>query len=371
MTRVSLVGFSRSGVRLGAPVTFSSGSQAQLISDPVLAALPGGAYAAAWTDLNGDGDELGVALRSVNPLGPAPTTTPPHANQTTDFSQYDPDILRVGSSIVVAWVDAVDAFTGPDLKYRVFSESLVPQGDEQTLAHTPAAEADVALAPFANTWAAAWRSSSAGSDSIVITVPSTSTTWSIGPLMPGSAEDRPALAELDANHLLVVFTEGVDVGSTGLSHTPKLRGGILATGTPGTATAFSLEPPAMGPGGGAAELAQTHPNVVRVENRLYLAWRSSSTAGNANHDELWLREASWNGTALNLFTVLPLPRSTTHQPGDQRFPALAASPLGPAGAIVAAWDDYGRVFGGVEGAPDVVVELIPSPLLRLPTGGGQ
>ena len=32
------------------------------------------------------------------------------------------------------------------------------------------------------------------------------------------------------------------------------------------------------------------------------------------------------------------------------------------GALAAAWDDYGRVFGDVEGQPDVVVQL--NPLVR-------
>jgi len=66
--------------------------------------VPGGKYAVAYTDFNGDGDELGIALRIVDPEI-APTGTPAHANATTIFSQYDPDVIATSSGLVLAWVD--------------------------------------------------------------------------------------------------------------------------------------------------------------------------------------------------------------------------------------------------------------------------
>lgn len=53
-------------------------------------------------------------------------------------------------------------------------------------------------------------------------------------------------------------------------------------------------------------------------------------------------------------------------------PALAALPLWPEGALAAAWEDWGVTFG-FEGEPDVVTELIPAPVLRIPAldGGAQ
>src|SRR5262249_23594429 len=61
---------------------------------------------------------------------------------------------------------------------------------------------------------------------------------------------------------------------------------------------------------------------------------------------------------------MALPRSDTHRLGDQRAPALASVPLWPYGAIVAAWEDDGRVFGAAERNADVVAEVLPSPLFR-------
>ena len=97
---------------------------------------------------------------------------------------------------------------------------------------------------------------------------------------------------------------------------------------------------------------------------MYLSWRAAAASGDPKAEELWLRELQWNGSSITLGTPLRLPRWDAHTAGDQRFPALAASPLGPEGALVTAWDDYGLVFGKDEGAPDVVVELIPVPVLR-------
>jgi hypothetical protein len=43
---------------------------------------------------------------------------------------------------------------------------------------------------------------------------------------------------------------------------------------------------------------------------------------------------------------------------------MVASPIAPEGAIVSAWDDLGLGFGGAEANGDVVVEVIPTPVLR-------
>jgi hypothetical protein len=57
--------------------------------------------------------------------------------------------------------------------------------------------------------------------------------------------------------------------------------------------------------------------------------------------------------------------------GDQRFAALASSPLGPDGALVGAWNDLGKVFSN-EANGDVAVELMPVPVVRFSwaDGGG-
>lgn len=62
---------------------------------------------------------------------------------------------------------------------------------------------------------------------------------------------------------------------------------------------------------------------------------------------------------------LALPREVTHQHGDQARPALAAAPYWPSGALLAAWDDLTSTgYGAQPEHGDVVLELIPTPVLR-------
>ena len=371
-TAVSLTTFTETGVPNSDQVTFSVGSSAVLFANPVLAALPGGKYAAAWTDFNGDGDELGVALRLVDPATP-PSGPPAHANTSTDFGQSDPDILYVPPDVVVAWVDHADAFNGPDVKYRTFSESLSPTSGEVTLAGTAASEANVALAPFSGSWVAAWRSTASGSEFVEVVAGGVS--WTVGtsgmsPFLPPPADEKPALVELDATHLLVVFTEATDPAMTGVANTPRLRVAILDTSAPGPVVGMAVNQ--MLPGFGDPEIAQSHANAIRVEDKIFLTWRTSRVLGDPNAEELWLAEVEWDGATLTINEEFPLPRWPDHQLGDQRRPALAAVPSSgalPGGAIASAWDDLGRTFGPISGTPDVVVELIPVPIVRMSGGG--
>lgn len=347
--RVAMNAFDPKGVRIGNPLLLSTGTKSKplLFSAPVVAPLPSATYAVAWTDFDGDGDSLGVALRVVDPSA-APSGEPAHANKTTAFSQSDPDILWTGAELVVAWVDDSDAVKGPDIRYRLFDAALNPQSGDQTLADSTNAEANVALGMFGSTWAAAWRATTTNG-SETLDAKSGTTTWSVGPHAPPGTEDKPALAELDASTLLVVFTAGSGAAS-------KLRGALLSTSAPGTTASFALDT--------GVTAAQSHANAVRVGSRVYLSWREAAASGDPKAEELWLREVLWNGSLITLGAPLRLPRWEAHTPADQRFPALAAGPLAPEGALVTAWDDYGLVFGKNEGAPDVVVELIPVPILR-------
>jgi hypothetical protein len=59
-----------------------------------------------------------------------------------------------------------------------------------------------------------------------------------------------------------------------------------------------------------------------------------------------------------------LPRDAAHRVGDQRGPALAVTNIGPTGAFVSAWDDLGKGFGTGEGNGDVVVDVVPVPVVR-------
>ena len=142
---------------------------------------------------------------------------------------------------MVAWVDDSDPAQGSDLRYQTFSPDLTPLTDgDQTLAATAAVEDHVALAAFQGSWAAAWRSGIAGEETIEIQ--SASAHWTVGPFAPGVADDRPALAFLDANHLALAFTEGSDPSVGGTANTPRLYAAILDTGAVGSTPAFPVAP---------------------------------------------------------------------------------------------------------------------------------
>src|SRR5262249_53792804 len=91
-------------------------------SNPVAAALPTGAYAVAWTDFDGDGSDLGIALRKVNADGTVGALGV--ADGAGEFSQQNPDLLWTGMELVAAWEDDADPVNGPDLRYRTFDADL-------------------------------------------------------------------------------------------------------------------------------------------------------------------------------------------------------------------------------------------------------
>ncbi len=358
-TRVSLTTFDAHGIASDHLASFGAGSSTELAANPVLGALDDGTYAAAWTDFDFDGDELGIALRVVDPASPS-STPPLHANVTTVFSQYDPDLLVVGGQVVVAWVDDSSASTGPDVKLRTFDRHLVPTSGETAIASTTASEADVALASFAGTWAIAWKSASEGLESLGVKTGSTQ--WHTEMYQPGPSTSRPALAQLDATHLLIVFAsatpDDVDAGTTGAY---EIRAAVLDMAAPGAVTSVAVS---STPGGSAPDRRDS--NLLVAGGKVFLAWRSLGVSGDHQGDETWLKEIGWTGSALSLTaTEVVLPRLPEHQLGDQRHPALLAVPIPGGEALVGAWDDLGKTFGIGEGNGDVVMEKVPVPVLRL------
>jgi hypothetical protein len=361
--RLSLTTFSAAGAASDTFVPISNGSTPLFMSNPVVAAVTAGKYAVAYTDFNGDGDELGIALRLVDPTV-APTGTPSHANATTIFSQYDPDLIATSSGLVAAWVDDSDGSTGPKVKYRTFAFDLTPTSMELPLAamSTQASEGDVALAPWGTGWAAAWTSGDAGVETLEIV--SGATRWTIGPYLPGPVAAHPGLAELDATHLVVVYAEGTDPMDTGVANGSKVRIAVLDASSPTMVNPLDL------PSTFSMGLSQDQPNALRVGGQIFVAWRTEaplgSAPGGANAEELWLKQLPWNGMNLDLNAIeLPLPRSSPHRLGDQRLPALVAGPLGTGQQLLTAFDNLGKTFGSTEGNGDVVVEAIPIPVLRL------
>ncbi len=362
---LTLSTFDNNGAPLQKAIDVAAGTTPILDANPVVAALGGGNYAVAWTDFGGDGDELGIAMRTVDAttgtLGPLG-----FANSATAFSQYDPDILRVGSTVVVSWMDDTDAINGPDLELRTFDTSLSPQGGQTVLAAALGeAEGDVAFAPFEASWAVAWRSASGGQE--MLHAEAGGIKWTVGPILGGPVDDKPALAELDANDLLLVFTEGTDPLNTGIANVPRLRGAILSMGSPGDTGKFNIDP-LVSPYAGDAAIGQSQPNAVRAGDHVYISWRSAALTGDASAEEVWLSRVDWDvpSATADIKPEIPLPRWPSHQPGDQRRPGLAASllPQGTGTALATTWEDYGGNFGAGEGNPDVVVELIPTPIVR-------
>jgi cysteine-rich repeat protein len=382
---LSLATFSSKAVPAGPVTPFSAHSTVVVGSNPVLAGLPCNTYVAAWSDYGGDGDELGVAVQLVQPG--VPVTGPPlFANTTTMFSQFDPDIVWTGSEIVVAWVDDSNEATQPDLRFRVFDATTNALSGEQTLAATSDSEADVALAPFAGGWAAAWRDDANGLETI--RVHTGTTDWTVGPaFLSAPVAPKPALVQLDATHLLVAYAVGIaplaeggaadagqdaTVADAGVlpALTSKIQVAVLDVAAPATPHVLDVPPTVKS----AIGLSQSQPTLASAGGSLFLAWWTEAALGDPNGEELWLKPIAWNGQTLSTTTPeVPLPRWPQARVGDQRNPALAASALPPSGALVLGWDDLGSGISGIgraEAAEDVVVELIPVPMLRTAGDGG-
>lgn len=333
------------------------------LAAPAVAALPDDTFAVAWTDFDGDGDELGIRLRKLDPtlLVQAPSV---FANLGRPFSQRAPDVVFDGNELVVAWVDDADPISGPDLRYRLFDRELRPKSEDLTLAATGAVEQDVALAAFQGAWAAAWRSGSGGFETIE--VQSGGSHWSVGPFLPGGVNDRPALEFIDASHLALAFTEGTDPTASGSANTPRLYAAVLDAAYPGPTLAIPVAP-TVEPYASSPTLSQTEPALARFDDRLLLAWRSSAVSGDAQGDELWSREVKWasgpdNTVLIDVSSVdLPLLGSATLRKGDQGTPALLSSSAWPERRVVTVWQDFGETFGAVSGAPDVALQFSQSP----------
>jgi hypothetical protein len=361
---LTLTTFTRKGVAKGAPMPISAGSVVDDQGDPVLAALPCDQYVAAWNDLNGDGSGLGIALRLVSP-GAVPVGAPSFANTTTLYDQYSPDVLWTGSEVVVAWTDSSNASTGPDVVLRTFDNGLNATSGEQSLAATSDAEGDVTLAKYNGSWAAAWRDDANGLEQI--RVHAGIYDWTVGPaFVPPSVTTKIALVELDAEHLIVSFSVGVDPAETGVPNaSSQVWAAIVSPLAPGAVNSGPVPVSATVEGNSATE-AHASANAVVIDGVLYSAWWTAAVPGDPNGEQIWFAPVgpAPDGGLTLVGSELLLPRSTPHRLGDQRGPALAETNIGPNGALVSAWDDLGEGFGSGEGHGDVVVEVIPVPIVR-------
>jgi hypothetical protein len=331
-------------------------------ANPVTAALPGGAYAIAWSDFDGDGSDLGIALRRIDsqhallPLK--------FANEQREFSQRDADLIWDGNQLVAAWVDFSDANDGPDLRYRTFDAELNPTSGDLSLADSDLPEAAVALAAVEGGWAAAYREGSAdGREHIV--VKSGQHVTRVGPVLGGPISDRPALVELDETHLLVVFSEAL-APNDGPANFTRLSYAVVDRTLTTTVASAALSP--LDPlWAQSAPAAQVSPSAERGADGVYVSWASEARPGDAAGDQLWLKYLGWGATSpgnpasLRLGEVeMLLPRTCEESVGDQRIPALVRTPLAPYGGLAVAWEDYGNTQGAQSGQPEVVVHFAPT-----------
>jgi alpha-tubulin suppressor-like RCC1 family protein len=360
--RLGLSTYGVNGVPSDTVISISTDAAPVLMSNPVVASIPHNRYVVAYTDFDGDGDELGVVLRSIDPQSSSVLQSI-HANTTTKFSQYDADLIATSTGLVAAWLDDSDLAKGPDIKFRTFDFDLAPTSPEQVLADSPANEGDVALASFGSGWAAAWRAGQDGAETLYVRTGSN--TWTIGPYPPGPVGDRPALAEFDSTHLLVAFAEGTDPGGSGISNGSKIRVALLDTDHPGPAQALDLPVTVSSPTGSPPR-AQSQTNAIRVGDRIYLGWRTEQASGDLLGEELWIKRIPTTLTpgGLDLTSIeIPLPRVDADRTGDQRRPAFAAGHATFYGEIVTAYEDRGRTFGST-GHGVIAIEALPSPIVR-------
>ncbi|MGH7438112.1 MAG: hypothetical protein ACRENE_20710 [Polyangiaceae bacterium] len=361
---VAMTTFTRKGLSRSGAMPISVGSVVTDQGDPVIAALPCDHYVAAWNDLNGDGDGLGVALRLVTP-GTVPSGKLAFANKTTALDQYGPDLLWTGSSVVAAWTDTSNVSTGPDVVLRTFDLNLDPTSDEQVLANTADLEGDVTLAAFEGSWAAAWRDDANGLEQI--RVHTGSTDWTVGPaFLPPSVLTKIALVELNSHDLLVGFSIGVDPAETGVPNASSmLMAAIVSLASPGTVSAGPV-PVNTTVEGASTGLAHAYANAVVAGGLLYGAWWTAGVSGDPNGEQIWFAPVapSADGGLTPAGSELLLPRTAAHRGGDQRGPAMAVNHVSGGAELVTAWDDLGKGFGQGEGTGDVVVEVVPLPILR-------
>jgi len=348
--------FKSAGQPLGSVQVAQTGVSAP---EPVVAALPGDDFVVAWTDF--DDDELGISLRKV--VGGVAQGKAIVANEDPAFSQSQSDIVFDGNELVVAWADAHDPANGPDLHYRLFTPDLEPLTGDQVLAATGAVEDNVVLAGHNGHWAAAWRSGSQGEETIE--VQSGALHWTVGPFLPGAADDRPDLIFLDGSHLAVAFTMGTDPDNTGIANVPRLHAAVLDPSTPGATASFELAPAQM-PYATEFSRGQTQPSLVMASDHVLVAWRSEAMSGEHLGSELWSRRVPFtvNGSTITLdpsHLEVPLIQTDAQRESDQNAFRMVPTTLWPSGGIASVWDDAGRTFGAKAGGTDVVLQVGPDP----------
>jgi hypothetical protein len=354
---VRLQVFDSWGRRDGDSVNVGTGAQPTGAANPVVAALPGGRFAVAWTDATSGTPD--VALRLVS-SGSAPSGAPALAHVLTSGPQQDPDILWTGNELIAAWSDLFS------VKYRRFTEALAPASGESTLSGGTQFAGNVALTAFAGSWAGAWRAGDQGLETVAVR--NGDSTWTTRPFSPALEGDHPALVELDATHLLLFFTSGGEISDASQATGRRLRFAIVDTAAPGTVEA-SMFLPTTPPYDRDETLRQRRPAAARVNDRLFVAWETESALGDPLLSEFFVAEIGWSAGEPHVIRSIaewPAP-ADAFRSGDQKGPALAASRLFPGGALITVWEDHSRLLTG-RPSPELMLNFRPVPFVLLADG---
>ena len=339
--RVALYAFSPVGERLGG----TSWEVTAIDADPVVAALPNGDYAVVYTAFDADGDGLGIALARVSNEG----NVVDHlgfANMTTVFSQRLADAVWTGTQLVVGWED--ESTIPRRICARQFTADLLPGGGEVCTWESDAVSR-VSLESLQGRLITSYRADEDEWSTYRVRLPSGGV-FSTDQVVSPSFDETIALAELDEFTLLAVYVDGDQV----------MRASLFDDVGVALDEATVLGNP------------RSRPSLAVTADGIYLAWWEPSevpmgvVGWDPIFEELWLQRLSWDGAVLDATAdPIPLPREDMHRLGDQLMPSLAAVPYWPSGGLVAAWTDRtGTNYGGQAPHGDVVVELIPTPVVR-------
>jgi cysteine-rich repeat protein len=359
-TSVWLQAHDERGGRNGSPVEVSAGSAPIDAANPVIAALPGDRYAIVWTDVASGTPDVLVRLwnASNGELGEARP-----AHDATGGFQQDADLLWTGEQLIVAFTDLLD------VRYRAFDANLRPLGPSRALAASATAiESSVSLARFGSGWAAALRANEDAFERIDVIAGSLS--WSTPPAPPGPSGDRPALVALDAEHLLLLFNVGTDPLATGQPSVGRLRVAVLSVAAPGQVSTSAFTP-LLEPYASDDTLAQRRPSAARVGERVYVAWETASTPGDARGRQAFVAQLHFDPASeiLTQGEERPLALDVARE-GDQLNPRVAAGELFPEGALISVWEDVPSDRDPGPGAnpefsAEIALDFRPSPFVVL------
>lgn len=323
--RVFMSRFDAAGRRVGTDIEVSSGANPAGDPNPGVAALPNGRYAVAWTDNNGGPRAAFRIIQADGQLGGVI-----HAPSLGSANGRDVDLLWTGDELVIAWE------MDHDLSLRRFDANGAPLADTELLAASAALETSVVLASLGSGYAQAWRSGTAGRESIV--VHTNGALWSTDLAWPGPAYNRPAIVQLDATRLLLVYAENTDPINLGIQTVGRLRAAILDVAAPGPVQSFPL-PPLVGPYSDPT-ISQERPSLARVGGKIYLSWQSGNVPGDSLGSEVWLSELAWSSgepTVLTRTPEVPLGGAASRL-GPQQEPAISAAPLLSNGALITTFE---------------------------------